>query len=230
ARTSRPSRAIARMSRRTVISVVPSIVAMSATEITPRVRRFSAILRRRSTASIRAIVRDRSDSIKSETARLTKLTESVIVRGWSNRQPLVGALSPRKTGRSRGVACRSPGGFGMGRSKIEVPYTDIKLPLDLDLTRRDVLKIAGYGSLAAFIAACGGNPSSSGNTSITATGGKLAIGSYQSDSVPKKALADLVNNFASSNGGTKVTINTVDHGTFQNQITSYLQGTPEDVF
>ena len=118
----------------------------------------------------------------------------------------------------------------MGRSKIEVPYTDIKLPLDLDLTRRDVLKIAGYGSLAAFIAACGGNPSSSGNTSITATGGKLAIGSYQSDSVPKKALADLVNNFASSNGGTKVTINTVDHGTFQNQITSYLQGTPEDVF
>ena len=117
----------------------------------------------------------------------------------------------------------------MGRSKIEVPYTDLKLPLDLDLTRRDILKIAGYGSLAAFIAACGGTTTSN-NTSVTAKGGTMSLGSYQSDSVPKKALADLVTNFSSANGGTKVNVNTVDHGTFQNQITSYLQGTPEDVF
>ena len=117
----------------------------------------------------------------------------------------------------------------MGNSRIEVPYTDIKLPLDLDLTRRDILKIAGYGSLAAFIAACGGTTTSN-NTSVTAKGGAMSLGSYQSDSVPKKALADLVANFTRANGGTKVTVNTVDHGTFQNQITSYLQGTPEDVF
>ncbi len=113
--------------------------------------------------------------------------------------------------------------------RITVPHTGVDLPLDLDLTRRDILKIAGYGSLAAFIAACGGsNPTTS--TSVTATGGKMSLGSYQSDSVPKKALADLVTAFQSANGGTKVTVNTVDHGTFQNQITSYLQGTPEDVF
>ena len=36
--------------------------------------------------------------------------------------------------------------------------------------------------------------------------------------------------FAAANGGTKVKINTVDHGTFQDQISSYLQGTPQDVF
>jgi multiple sugar transport system substrate-binding protein len=114
--------------------------------------------------------------------------------------------------------------------KIAVPHTGFELPLDLDLTRRDILKIAGYGSLAAFIAACGGSAPSSSSTSITATGGKLSLGSYQSDSVPKKALQDIVDAFASANGGTKVSVNTVDHGTFQNQITSYLQGTPEDVF
>jgi len=117
----------------------------------------------------------------------------------------------------------------MPDDKILVPGTDLKLPLDLNLTRRDVLKIAGYGSLAAFIAACGG-ATPSGSTSVTAKGGTMSLGSYQSDSVPKKALADLVSSFTSANGGTKVNINTVDHGTFQNQITSYLQGTPEDVF
>src|SRR6266699_3554880 len=76
---------------------------------------------------------------------------------------------------------------------------DAALNLNLDLSRRDVLKIAGYGSLAAFIAACGGNNTTT-TTGITAK------------------------------GGTKVSINTVDHGTFQNQISSYLQATPEDAF
>ena len=128
-------------------------------------------------------------------------------------------------GDSRDASRTSPKG------KISVPNTGIELPWDLDLSRRDVLKIGAYGSLAAFIAACGGGTSSSGgSTSITATGGKVSLGSYQSDPVPKKALQDLVDAFATANGGTKATVNTVDHGTFQNQITSYLQGTPEDVF
>ena len=113
-------------------------------------------------------------------------------------------------------------------SRIEIPYADIELPLDLDLTRRDILKIAGYGSLAAFIAACGGG--STTTTSVTAKGGKMSLGSYQSDPGPKKGLQAIVDAFSAANGSTKVTVNTVDHGTFQNQITSYLQGTPEDVF
>jgi multiple sugar transport system substrate-binding protein len=123
------------------------------------------------------------------------------------------------------------GGGTSPTGKISVPNTGIELPLDLDLSRRDILKIAGYGSLAAFIAACGGGTSTSGNsTSVTAKGGKMTLGSYQSDSVPKKALQDMVDAFSAANGGTKVSVNTVDHGTFQNQITSYLQGTPEDIF
>jgi len=114
--------------------------------------------------------------------------------------------------------------------KLGLPFTDTQVPLNLDLSRRDVLKIAGYGSLAAFLAACGGSTSTTTSGSVTATGGSLTIGSYSSDPAPKAGLATLASDFAAANGGTKVTINTVDHGTFQNAISSYLQGTPEDVF
>src|SRR5438309_11847302 len=112
---------------------------------------------------------------------------------------------------------------------ILVPGTDIELPLGLDLSRRDVLKIAGYGSVAAFLAACGG-PTTTTSGSVTAKGGNTSLGSYLSDAVPKKGMQDIVDAFTAANGGTKVKLNTVDHGTFQNQITSYLQGAPEDVF
>jgi multiple sugar transport system substrate-binding protein len=115
-------------------------------------------------------------------------------------------------------------------SRLALPSTGIELPLNLELSRRDILKIGAYGGLAAFIAACGGGTSTNTNTSVTATGGKLSIGSNASDPGVKKGLADIVAAFESANGGTKVNVNTVDHGTFQNQITSYLQGTPEDVF
>src|SRR5216684_3889414 len=116
------------------------------------------------------------------------------------------------------------------RVRNRLALRDGALNLNLDLSRRDVLKIAGYGSLAAFIAACGGSTSSGTTTGVTATGGTLSIGSYSSDPAPKAGLLALANDFSAANGGTKVTINTVDHGTFQNQISSYLQGTPEDVF
>jgi multiple sugar transport system substrate-binding protein len=110
--------------------------------------------------------------------------------------------------------------------KIDVPYTGLTLPLSLDLSRRDILRIAGYGSLAAFIAACGGGATTTGTT----TGGSLAVGSNESDPGPRKGVEAIVKAFADANGGTKVTLNTVDHGTFQDQISSYLQGTPQDVF
>jgi len=115
------------------------------------------------------------------------------------------------------------------RVRNRLALRDAALNLDLDLSRRDVLKIAGYGSLAAFIAACGG--SGGGTTSgITATGGKMSLGSYNTDPGSKAGTQAIVDAFKAANGGTKVTLNTVDHGTFQNQISSYLQGTPEDVF
>ena len=46
----------------------------------------------------------------------------------------------------------------------------------------------------------------------------MSLGSYLSDAVPKKGLQDVVDAFTADNGGTKVKVNTVDHGTFQNQI------------
>lgn len=114
-------------------------------------------------------------------------------------------------------------------NRLALMNSGIELPLDLDLSRRDILKIAGYGSLAAFIAACGGT-TTSGNTGITATGGKLSLGSYGSDPGSKAGIQAIADAFSAANGSTKVTVNTVDHGTFQNQITQYLGGTPEDVF
>src|SRR5919109_2293252 len=80
ARMSWPSLAIARRSRRTVISVEPRTSASSATETTPRERRLSAISRRRSTASIcrRSYGNDQFRSIPNKLV-LTKLTESLIL-------------------------------------------------------------------------------------------------------------------------------------------------------
>ncbi|GAC1475264.1 MAG: extracellular solute-binding protein [Candidatus Dormibacteraceae bacterium] len=112
-------------------------------------------------------------------------------------------------------------------SRLRLPGFDKELSLYLDLTRRDVLKIAGYSSLAAFLAACSVDSS---KTSTTGTGGALAVGSNESDAAPKKGIEAIVAAFTNANGGTKVKLNTVDHGTFQDQITNYLQATPDDVF
>ena len=58
--------------------------------------------------------------------------------------------------------------------------------------------------------------------------GTLTFGSNQSDVVPKQAYAQLVTGFNDPN--IKVTINTVDHNAFQENINTYLQGSPDDVF
>ncbi len=110
------------------------------------------------------------------------------------------------------------------------------------VTRRDVLKgmagVAGVASLPALLAACGpgASPSTAAGTAApsapagsAAAGGSITLGSNYSDAVPKKALQDAVDKFTSQSGIT-VKVNTVDHGTFQNQISSYLQGTPDDVW
>ena len=55
------------------------------------------------------------------------------------------------------------------------------------------------------------------------------LGSNASDAVPKAALQAMVDHCEQAQG-IEVTVNTVDHGTFQDQLTSYLQGTPDDVF
>src|SRR5579859_3650278 len=100
-------------------------------------------------------------------------------------------------------------------NRLALLNTGIELPFNLDLSRRDVLKIAGYGSFAA----CGGTSTSGNSSSITATGGKVSLGSYNSDPNSLAGVQAIAAAFTAANGGTKVNVNTVDHGTFQNQIT-----------
>ena len=124
------------------------------------------------------------------------------------------------------------------------------------ISRREVLKkgligAAGLTVLPTVIAACStaatpvptAAPTAATATAATPTAatptaaptaagltGTVTFGSNYSDAVPKKALADIVTAFAKVQPGITVTVNTVDHGTFQDQITSYLGGKPDDVF
>jgi multiple sugar transport system substrate-binding protein len=125
-------------------------------------------------------------------------------------------------------------------------------PVRVDsVSRRTVLKgmagAAGLISIPAIIAACS-SPSSTTAPSEAASSapseapsaapseaapsvaaGSVTVGSNYSDPVPKKVFQDIIDTFTQQTGIT-VKVNTVDHGTFQDQISSYLQGTPDDVF
>ncbi|MEU9172274.1 extracellular solute-binding protein [Streptomyces sp. NPDC048420] len=93
-------------------------------------------------------------------------------------------------------------------------------------SRRGVLKGVGGAALLGagipLLSACG----SSGSSSDPKT---VSLGSNQSDAVPKKAYGEIYTAFTKQSGIT-VKVNTKDHNTFQEQINSYLQGTPDDVF
>jgi multiple sugar transport system substrate-binding protein len=97
------------------------------------------------------------------------------------------------------------------------------------VTRRQVLAgmagVAGLAATPSLLAACSSGPGASGG----AAGGSTTLGSNYSDAVPKKALEEAVAKFKTQSG-IDVKINTTEHGAFQNAISSYLQGTPDDVF
>jgi multiple sugar transport system substrate-binding protein len=85
--------------------------------------------------------------------------------------------------------------------------------------RRTLLQgMLGAGALAG-LAACGDGSGGGG-------GGEVTFGSNWSDEVPKKAIADMLGKFS----GPSVKINTIDHESFQENINSYLQGGPDDIF
>jgi multiple sugar transport system substrate-binding protein len=73
-------------------------------------------------------------------------------------------------------------------------------------------------------------PSSAAGGGGGTASGTITFGSNYSDAVPKAAFAAMIGGFTSANSSAKVTINTVDHNTFQNNINNYLQGTPDDLF
>ncbi|MFI6441962.1 ABC transporter substrate-binding protein [Streptomyces sp. NPDC050759] len=93
-------------------------------------------------------------------------------------------------------------------------------------SRRGVLKGVGGAALLGagipLLSACGSSDSSSDSKTVT-------LGSNQSDAVPKKAYGEIYTAFTKQSG-LSVKVNTKDHNTFQEQINSYLQGTPDDVF
>jgi multiple sugar transport system substrate-binding protein len=101
------------------------------------------------------------------------------------------------------------------------------------LSRRSLLKglavAAGATVLpSGLLTACGG-----GSSSSSGGGGKpsgtVSFGSNYSDPAPKAAFKALTTS-ASQATGVKIDVNTVDHNTFQTNINSYLQGTPDDLF
>jgi multiple sugar transport system substrate-binding protein len=107
------------------------------------------------------------------------------------------------------------------------------------ISRRSMLKgIVGAAAFSAvpgaILAACsssgngGGETSGAAGSSPGAAGGSISFGSNYSDPAPKGAFASLVK-AANAQTGVHISVNTVDHNTFQNSISSYLQGTPDDL-
>lgn len=116
------------------------------------------------------------------------------------------------------------------RSSFSVPGAETRL------SRRSALRgIAGAAALAAvpggLVAACSssdpGSAPAGGGGGGNATG-PITFGSNYSDAAPKGAFAALTE-AATTKSGVQITINTVDHNTFQNNISNYLQGTPDDL-
>ena len=95
------------------------------------------------------------------------------------------------------------------------------------LSRRNLLRAAlGAGAVMGAPALLGGCGEEEQGGTATETG---TWGSNRSDDVPKATLAATAAAFTASSG-VSVKINTVDHNTFQESITTYLQGRPDDVF
>jgi multiple sugar transport system substrate-binding protein len=96
---------------------------------------------------------------------------------------------------------------------------------------KGALGAAALVGLPGFLAACGSGSSSSG-AGATGQGatGAVSYGSNQSDAVPKKSIADMVTAYQQQSGGVTVSVNTIDHNSFQENINNYLQGNPDDVY
>jgi multiple sugar transport system substrate-binding protein len=99
------------------------------------------------------------------------------------------------------------------------------------LSRRGLV-VGGAAGLAAAYGLSAGGASASGLSAAMReafAAGTVTFGSNASDPVPKKAYANVFKAFTAKTG-VKVDVNTVDHNTFQEQINTYLQGQPQDVF
>ena len=102
---------------------------------------------------------------------------------------------------------------------------------DTPFSRRSVLRsLVGAAGLATvgggLLSAC--SSTSSPGAVSSAASGAITFGSNYSDPSTKAAFAALTK-VAAAKSGVGITTNTTDHNTFQNNISNYLQGTPDDL-
>ncbi|MDJ0334329.1 ABC transporter substrate-binding protein [Salinibacterium sp. G-O1] len=97
---------------------------------------------------------------------------------------------------------------------------------ETQVSRRVLMGGALSAATITALAACSptGGSTGGGAASKTAT-----FGSGSSDDVPKRAYAAVVEAFQKQSG-VEITTNTVAHNDFQNNINTYLQGAPDDMF
>ena len=96
--------------------------------------------------------------------------------------------------------------------------------------RQALVGAAGLAGGAAFLAACGSSSSSSssggGAIDVSKATGDVTFGSNFSNEKPKAALQAMID--ALPNKNVKVKVNTTDHNSYQDNISTYLQN-PDDV-
>ncbi|WP_219418003.1 ABC transporter substrate-binding protein [Pseudonocardia nigra] len=120
----------------------------------------------------------------------------------------------------------------MSRPRSEAEYLARLLPPSVaarPFGRRTLLRGAlGVGAgvgLTGLLAACGGGDEGSG----AAGPGTVTLGSNESGSTFAEQRQAMADDFQKRTG-TTIAINAVDHNTFQENINTYLQGNPDDVF
>lgn len=97
------------------------------------------------------------------------------------------------------------------------------------LSRRSLFALTGGVALTS-LAGCTGTSTAPAGSGSAATGGQtVTVGSGSSDDVPKRAYQAVYDAYAKKSGNT-VKVNTVPHNDFQNNINSYLQGSPDMAF
>ena len=108
-----------------------------------------------------------------------------------------------------------------------------KVGFSLLSRRQFIIGASGVVGAGALLAACGSDSSSSDTVGVTDTAaapvsasGDLTFGSNYSDEKPKAAIAAAIAAFG--NSAVTVNVNTVDHNSYQENITNYLQN-PDDV-
>ncbi|HZQ15363.1 MAG TPA: ABC transporter substrate-binding protein [Gaiellaceae bacterium] len=109
------------------------------------------------------------------------------------------------------------------------PTFELEQLASRQLTRRSLFAAAGAGGLAAALGTTTARAAARPARLARVAAGTVSFGSNASDPVPKKAFQQVFAAFTKKTG-TKVSVNTVDHNTFQEQINTYLQGRPQDVF